>query len=89
MPFGVAWAMADVMGAVWRIFRREGEPPITRQMLRLIGQPFTIDISRARNQLATLRVISPAEGMRRMQARGASPAQIALGNNPQSRVAAS
>ena len=68
VPFGIAWTMAGVMGAVWRIFRRKGEPPITRQMLRLIGKDFTIDVSRARNQLGYAPVISTADGMRAMQA---------------------
>lgn len=67
VPFGVAWAMAGLMGAVWRAFRRKGEPPITRQMLRLIGKDFTIDITRAREELGYVPVISPAEGMGRMR----------------------
>ena len=64
--FGAAWAMAGLMGAVWRTFRPKGEPPITRQMLRLIGKDFTIDISRAREELGYAPVISPTEGMRQM-----------------------
>ena len=68
VPFGIAWTMAGVMGAVWRIFRRKGEPPVTRQMLRFIGKDFTIDVSRARNQLGYAPVISTADGMRAMQA---------------------
>lgn len=69
VPFGIAWTMAGVMGAVWWIFRRKGEPPVTRQMLRLIGKDFTIDVSRARDQLGYAPVISTADGMRRMQAK--------------------
>lgn len=68
VPFGIAWTMAGVMGAVWRVFRRKGEPPVTRQMLRFIGKDFTIDVSRARNQLGYAPVISTADGMRAMQA---------------------
>ncbi|BEV10587.1 NAD-dependent epimerase/dehydratase family protein [Asticcacaulis sp. DW145] len=67
VPFGLAWALAGLMGAVWRAFRRKGEPPITRQMLRLIGKGFTIDISRARLELGYAPLISPADGMRRMR----------------------
>ena len=69
VPFGIAWTMAGVMGAVWRVFRRKGEPPVTRQMLRFIGKDFTIDVSRARNQLGYAPVISAADGMRAMQAK--------------------
>ncbi|MFN3549230.1 MAG: NAD-dependent epimerase/dehydratase family protein [Mesorhizobium sp.] len=76
VPFGLAWTMAGVMGAAWRILRRKGEPPITRQMLRLIGRDFTVDIRRARNDLGYAPVIAPTEGMRRMQA--AAPARAAV-----------
>jgi len=89
VPFGLAWTMASVMGTVWRIFRRKGEPPITRQMLRLIGKDFTIDIRRARNDLGYAPVTSPADGMRRMQARGAAPAHTAVDGNPQRLAVAS
>jgi len=73
VPFGVAWAMAGLMGAVWQAFRRKGEPPITRQMLRLIGKDFTIDTSRAREELGYTPVISPANGMRRMRPSDVAP----------------
>ncbi|MFN3461927.1 MAG: NAD-dependent epimerase/dehydratase family protein [Oceanibaculum sp.] len=82
VPFGVAWTMAGVMGAVWRVFRRKGEPPITRQMLRLIGKDFTIDIRRARNDLGYAPVISPADGMRRMQTGETTPALTAVDAPP-------
>lgn len=88
VPFNVAWATAGLMGAVWRTFRRKDEPPITRQMLRLIGKDFTIDIARARNQLGYVPVISPADGMRRMQASGAPSALMAFGGNPDEGLAA-
>lgn len=78
VPFGLAWAMAGVMGMAWRLLRRAGEPPITRQMLRLIGRDFTIDISRARNELGYAPVISPGEGLRRMSAGGAAAAPSAV-----------
>lgn len=66
VPFGVAWTMAGVMGTAWRLLRLRGEPPITRQMLRLIGKDFTVDISRARTDLGYAPVLSPEDGFRRM-----------------------
>lgn len=36
VPLGVAWVMATVMETVWQTFRMKGEPPLTRQMLRLV-----------------------------------------------------
>jgi hypothetical protein len=40
------------MGTAWRLLRLKGQPPITRQMLRLIGKPFTIRTDKARADLA-------------------------------------
>ena len=56
VSFGMAWTMAGIMGLVWRLLRLKGEPPITRQMLRLIGMPFTVRTDKARKEL----VYSPA-----------------------------
>ncbi|MHA7970205.1 NAD-dependent epimerase/dehydratase family protein [Rhizobium sp. CAU 1783] len=75
VPFGLAWAMAGVMGTVWSIFRLRGEPPITRQMLRLIGKDFTVDVGRAREELGYSPVTSVADGMRGMQALDSSSAR--------------
>lgn len=66
VSFGVAWTMAGLMGTAWRLLRLGGEPPITRQMLRLIGKDFTIDISRARSELGYTPVLTPEDGFRRM-----------------------
>ncbi|HWV53302.1 NAD-dependent epimerase/dehydratase family protein [Pseudorhodoplanes sp.] len=66
VPFGVAWRIAAAMEAVWRTFRMRNKPPITRQTLRLIGQDFTIDISRARRDLGYMPVINRADGLARM-----------------------
>jgi nucleoside-diphosphate-sugar epimerase len=66
VPFGLAWMMAGIMGAAWRLLRLKGEPPITRQMLRLIGADFTLDISRARTDLNYAPILTPEEGFRRM-----------------------
>ena len=64
--FGLAWTMAGVMGFAWRLLRLKGEPPITRQMLRLIGKDFTLDISKARTELGYAPVLTPEDGFRMM-----------------------
>lgn len=68
-PLPVAWLMAGVMEWMWRTFERKGEPPITRQMLRLIGQPFTLDISKARRELGYAPEVSWEQGIKAMQGR--------------------
>lgn len=66
-PLPVAWMLARVMEWAWRAFRRAGEPPITRQMLRLIGQPFTVDITKARRDLGYSPVVSWEQGLAGMK----------------------
>ena len=66
-PVAVAWAMARILEWVWRTFSRKGEPPLTRQMLRLIGQPFTLDISKARRELGYSPEISWEQGIAAMK----------------------
>jgi len=68
VPMPVAWAMASVMEWMWRTFSRKGEPPITRQMLRLIGQPFTVDIGKAKRELGYRPVVSREQGLKAMHA---------------------
>jgi nucleoside-diphosphate-sugar epimerase len=51
VPFRLAWIMAGLMGTAWRLLRLKGQPPITRQMLRLIGKPFTVNTGKARADL--------------------------------------
>jgi len=66
VSFGIAWRLAGVMGIVWRLFRLKGEPPITRQMLRLIGKPFTIRTDKARRELDYLPRVTWQQGLAQM-----------------------
>ncbi|MDO8828270.1 NAD(P)-dependent oxidoreductase [Methylophaga sp.] len=68
-PLPVAWIMASMMEWMWRTFSRPGEPPITRQMLRLIGKPFTLDISKAQRELGYRPIVSWEQGLKAMQER--------------------
>jgi nucleoside-diphosphate-sugar epimerase len=78
VPFRLAWLMAGIMGTAWRLLGRSGEPPITRQMLRLIGKPFTVNIAKARTELGYLPRVSFAEGIAAM-GRGTPAVQAAPG----------
>ena len=77
VPFGVAWALAGVMGFVWRTLRLKGEPPITRQMLRLIGKDFTVDIGKAKSELGYGAVVGWEEGLAAMRRGAFTPAPAA------------
>ena len=66
-PLPVAWAMASVMEWIWRAFSWQGEPPMTRQMLRLIGWPFTLDIGKAERELGYRPIVSRASGLLAME----------------------
>jgi nucleoside-diphosphate-sugar epimerase len=71
--FGTAWTLAGIIGAIWRIFGLKGEPPITRQMLRLIGQPFTLRIDKARRDLGYVPRVSWTQGIDEMSGLSATP----------------
>lgn len=66
-PLPIAWAMAFIMEWMWRTFARPGEPPITRQMLRLIGKPFTLDIGKAQRELGYRPEVTWEQGIKGMQ----------------------
>jgi nucleoside-diphosphate-sugar epimerase len=69
IPFGLAWRLCAVMEPIWRLTRGyRAEPPITRQVLRMVGQPFTLDIGKARRELGYTPVVTWAEGIRVMTA---------------------
>jgi len=68
VSFGMAWMLAGVMGFFWNLFSLKGEPPITRQMLRLIGKPFTVNIGKARRELGYSPRISWKQGIADMTA---------------------
>lgn len=67
VPLPVAWFFAGILERAWSLFSLPGEPPITRQMLRLIGQPFTLDISKAERELGYRPIVSWDNGLADMQ----------------------
>jgi nucleoside-diphosphate-sugar epimerase len=59
--------MAAVMEGIWRLFRIRSKPPITRQTLRMIGNDFTLDISKARRDLGYAPIVTWSQGIARMR----------------------
>lgn len=66
-PLGIAWFIAGVMEVVWRTFHRAGEPPLTRQMLRMVGYDFTISDRRACGGLGYAPVTNWTQGIAAMR----------------------
>jgi nucleoside-diphosphate-sugar epimerase len=59
----VAWLFGGALEKVWATGWLPGDPPLTREMVRLIGYPFSLDIGRARNVLGYAPEITVQEGM--------------------------
>jgi nucleoside-diphosphate-sugar epimerase len=89
VPFGMAWVMAGLMGTTWRLLRLKGQPPITRQMLRLIGKPFTIRTDKARAELGYAPRTTMSNGLAAMRRVEIEPASLASHRGDQHAVAAS
>lgn len=73
VPLGLAWPLATVMEGVWRSLKLGGQPPLTRQMLRMVGFDFTLSDQRARAELGYLPVMRWQDGIAAMQATGPRP----------------
>jgi hypothetical protein len=40
------------MEAAWSVLRKEGDPPISRSMMRMIGREFSLNDAAARHDLS-------------------------------------
>jgi nucleoside-diphosphate-sugar epimerase len=58
IPFAVAWTMASLMEAMWKVLRRSGSPPVNRELVKLTGGPFVVSDRKARAELGYTQVIS-------------------------------
>lgn len=65
-PFALAWAAVSAMELVWRALRLRSKPALTRQMLRMIGQAFTLDDAKARSELGYAPIVRRSEGLEEM-----------------------
>ncbi|MBD2491658.1 NAD-dependent epimerase/dehydratase family protein [Aulosira sp. FACHB-615] len=63
IPRWVAWNIAGFMEAIWRITRRTGIPPITRTMVRLIGQELTFTDRKAQEELGYTPIVTRDSGL--------------------------
>jgi len=58
IPYGVAWTMASLAEAAWKVFHRPGSPPVNRELVKLTGGPFVVSDRKARAELGYTPVIS-------------------------------
>ena len=52
------------MDAVWAMTGREGDPPISRSMMRMIGREFSLNDAAARRDLGYVGSVSRADGLK-------------------------
>jgi hypothetical protein len=54
----------NLMDAVWAVTRKEGDPPISRSMMRLIWREFSVNDAAARRELGYVGKTSRTDGLR-------------------------
>jgi nucleoside-diphosphate-sugar epimerase len=64
VPVGFAWFLATLMEGAWKMLSLKGQPPLTRQMLRMVGYDFTLSDQRARTELGYRPIVQWQEGIK-------------------------
>ncbi|OAG71544.1 NAD-dependent dehydratase [Gluconobacter japonicus] len=72
MPYWLATIIGRVMDAAWSLTPQEGDPPISRSMMRMIGREFLIDDSAARRELGYVGRVSRSDGLHGYEPQDAS-----------------
>jgi len=70
LPAWLGLAAGAFLEKTWSLFRRPGEPPLTRFVAEELTLPHWFDLSRARRDLGYQPLVSLAEGLDRLQRRG-------------------
>ncbi|MBD2102835.1 NAD-dependent epimerase/dehydratase family protein [Leptolyngbya sp. FACHB-261] len=63
LPHWLAWHVAGLMETIWRVTRRKDTPPITRTMVRLIGQELTFSDRKAQTELGYSPIVTREAGL--------------------------
>ncbi len=85
MPYWLLVTLGRLMDAVWAVTRKEGDPPISRSMIRMIGREFNVNDAAARRELGYVGRTSRRDGLRgygevlRSTATAGSRQQLRLG----------
>ncbi|TVY04123.1 NAD-dependent epimerase/dehydratase family protein [Cohnella terricola] len=51
MPYWLASSIGRLLDTIWAVTRKDGDPPISRSMIRMIGREFTVNDAAARREL--------------------------------------
>lgn len=63
IPHWVAWNIAELMEIIWTVLQRKDIPPITRTMVRLIGQELTFSDRKAQEELNYAPIVTREMGL--------------------------
>src|SRR6516225_3879277 len=64
MPYWFALTLGRLMDAAWVILRKDGDPPVSRSMMRMIWREFNVSDAAARRELGYIGRTSRAGGLR-------------------------
>ncbi len=64
IPYGMASAVGRVMDTAWTLTARDGDPPLSRSLIRMIGREFRVNDADARRDLGYVGHTSRAMGVR-------------------------
>ena len=70
IPTHFAWSLARFTENGWKYLPLKGFPPITREIVRLTGMPFTLSIEKAQQQLDYQPVFSVLQGLKHLASKG-------------------
>ena len=63
LPFGLVYGIASFLEAIYRAFRKKGEPALTRYTVSTLAFSQTLDISKARSKLGYAPIMTLSEGI--------------------------
>ena len=74
IPRRLAWRLAGIVEAIWTTFGIKAPPPITRMVVKMMGEEVTLNDARARQELGYVGRVSFDAGLEAMRAHS-SPAR--------------
>ena len=75
LPRRLAWRLAGIVEAIWQTFRLKAPPPITRMVVKMMGEEVTLNDGRARRELGYVGRVSFDQGIEAMRAAPSSGAR--------------